>query len=369
MNDRMQPIPFGGLMNWVLGEYAGHGSIFGVHEIYRHENGKVQPIFGGTIETPVGPAAGPHSQLAQNLIAAYGAGARFFELKTVQVIDGEDLQVLKPCIAARDEGYNVEWSTELRVAQALDEYVKGWIAIKLLSHELNLGSPDGFVFNMSVGYDLAGIQSEKIDRFIEGMKYAKETESWRSCLAWTRENLCRFRRVNEKYADGIDDRVCRSITLSTLHGCPADEIERIARYLLTAKRLHTYIKLNPTLLGYDFVRKTLDGMGYEDLVFDDRHFRNDLQLKDAVPMFKRLQALARQHGLAFGVKLTNTLPVSITQGELPGEEMYMSGRGLYPLAVALADRLSNTFKKKLPISYSAGADFFTIRDILDTVAR
>ena len=33
-------------------------------------------------------AAGPHTQLAQNLVAAYYAGARFFELKTVQKMDG-----------------------------------------------------------------------------------------------------------------------------------------------------------------------------------------------------------------------------------------------------------------------------------------
>ncbi len=31
-------------------------------------------------------------------------------------------------------------------------------------------------------------------------------------------------------------KVCHSITLSTLHGCPSDEIERIAAYLLSEKR-------------------------------------------------------------------------------------------------------------------------------------
>ena len=33
------------------------------------------PIFGETIETPFGPAAGPNTQLAQNIIAGYFAGA------------------------------------------------------------------------------------------------------------------------------------------------------------------------------------------------------------------------------------------------------------------------------------------------------
>ena len=66
---------------------------------------------------PFGPAAGPNSQLAQNIIAAYFAGARFFEVKTVQKMDGAELAacVPRPCILAADEGYNQEWSTELTV--------------------------------------------------------------------------------------------------------------------------------------------------------------------------------------------------------------------------------------------------------------
>ena len=77
-------------------------------------------------------------------------------VKTVQVMDGEELSkcVSKPCITAADECYNCEWSTELYVPQAFAEYVKAWFACKLLAKELELGDPDGFVFNMSVGYDL-----------------------------------------------------------------------------------------------------------------------------------------------------------------------------------------------------------------------
>ena len=39
--------------------------------------------FDERIETPFGPAAGPNTQLAQNIVASYVAGSRFFELKTV----------------------------------------------------------------------------------------------------------------------------------------------------------------------------------------------------------------------------------------------------------------------------------------------
>ena len=39
-----------------------------------------------------------------------------------------------------------------------------------------------------------------------------------------------------------------NITVSTMHGCPPDEVEKIGRYFVEERKLHTTIKLNPTLL-------------------------------------------------------------------------------------------------------------------------
>ncbi|SBW10916.1 putative oxidoreductase, Fe-S subunit [uncultured Eubacteriales bacterium] len=365
MSDIMRPIPFNQLISWVLNEYRGHGSIFGVAKLVKHTDGKALPIFKEKIESPFGPAAGPNTQLAQNIIASYVAGSRFFELKTVQIMDGEELAkcVAKPCITAGDECYNCEWSTELYVPQAYDEYVKAWFACKLLAKELGLGDPDGFVFNMSVGYDLAGIKSDKIDKYIEGMKDASGSVVWAECMDWTLANLDCFEHVDVAYVKAISPKVSDSITESTLHGCPPDEIERIASYLITEKNLNTYVKCNPTLLGYEFARKTLDDLGYDYIQFDDHHFKEDLQREDAFPMFRRLIDLTKSKGLEFGVKLTNTFPVDVAAGELPSEEMYMSGRSLYPLTISLAAIISKEFEGKLRISYSGGADFGNIEDL------
>jgi len=367
MSDIMRPMSFGHLMNWILTEYGQQGSVFGVKKTVRYENGSALPIFGERIESPFGPAAGPNTQLAQNIVSAYVSGARFFELKTVQIMDGEELArcISKPCITAHDEGYNCEWSTELTVPQAFEEYVKGWMACKLIAKEYGLGDPDGFVFNMSVGYDLEGIRSEKIDTYIENMKDASNTEIFRECTAWALENLSRFRNVDEAFIRGISPRISRSITESTLHGCPPDEIERIATYLLTEKKLNTYIKCNPTLLGYDYARKRLDGLGFDYIAFDDHHFREDLQWGDAVPMLERLIGLSKELGLEFGVKLTNTFPVDVKAGELPSEEMYMSGRSLFPLTVHLAGKITEQFGGKLRISFSGGASLYNGRALFE----
>ena len=367
MSDIMRPMPFAHLMNWILSEYRAQGSVFGVSKLVRHADGKSLPIFEEKIESPYGPAAGPHTQLAQNIIAAYAAGSRFFEVKTVQVMDGEELSkcVSKPCITAADECYNCEWSTELYVPQAFAEYVKAWFACKLLAKELELGDPDGFVFNMSVGYDLKGIQSPKVDAYIEGMKDASGTEVWRECMDWTLANLDRFEKVDEAYVRGITPHVSNSITESTLHGCPPAEIERIATYLITEKHLNTFIKCNPTLLGYEYARKRLDGLGFDYIAFDDHHFVEDLQWADAVPMLHRLYDLCQEKGLEFGVKITNTFPVDVTRNELPSNEMYMAGRALFPLSIHVARLLTDEFQGKLRISYSGGATIENIKELFD----
>ena len=367
MSDIMRPMSFGHLMNWILEEYQKSGSIFGVSMPVKHSNRQALPIFKEKIEAPFGPAAGPNTQLAQNIVAAYAAGSRFFELKTVQIMDGPELAacVNKPCITAGDEAYNCEWSTELYVPQAYAEYVKAWVACKLLAKELDLGDPDGFVFNMSVGYDLEGIRSEQIDPFIDTLINAENSDVFKECIGWALANEERFKIVDEAYIRGVSSRISASITESTLHGCPPDEIERIATYLITEKNLNTYIKLNPTLLGYDYARARLDSLGFDYVAFDDHHFKEDLQWEDAVPMLERLTALAAEKGVEFGVKLTNTFPVDVTRGELPSEEMYMAGRALFPLTIHLAARISETFGGRLRISYSGGAAINNIKALFD----
>ena len=240
--------------------------------------------------------------------------------------------------------------------QALDEYVKAWYILKLISREFSLGAPDGFMFNMSVGYDLEGIRSEKIDSFIEGLKDAGETDVWKECESWTLANLKNFKNIDEGCVKAISPRVCGSITLSTLHGCPPQEIERIASYLLDEKRLNTFIKCNPTLLGYEYARAKMDELGFSYMRFDDHHFLDDLQYADAVPMIERLSSKAAANGLRFGVKLTNTFPVDNPNDVMDGDEMYMSGRALFPLTLETARRFSNDFGGKLRISWSGGAD-------------
>ena len=367
MSEVMTPMSFEQLVDWVLQEKKKRGTVFGQHHAYRADGTHNRTMFGRTLETPIGPAAGPHTQMTQNIVAAYYAGSRFFELKTVQIMDGEELAacINRPCIKADDEGYNCEWSTELTVPQAMEEYIKAWFLLKVIAREFGLGDMSGFQFNVSVGYDLAGIQSPKVDTFLNSMKHAEDTEIFKHCKAYLLEHADWFEHVTTEDIEQIPPEICNSVTLSTLHGCPPQEIERIAMYLLTEKGFHTFVKCNPTLLGYEFARKTMDEMGYDYIQFGDFHFKDDLQYEDAVPMLTRLMNTAKERNLEFGVKITNTFPVDVKQNELPSEEMYMSGKSLYPLSISLAAKLAKEFDGRLRISYSGGADYYNIERIVD----
>lgn len=367
MSEVMTPMSFEQLVEWVLQEKKKRGTVFGQHHAYRADGTHNRTMFGRTLETPIGPAAGPHTQMTQNIVAAYYAGSRFFELKTVQIMDGEELAacINRPCIKADDEGYNCEWSTELTVPQAMEEYIKAWFLLKVIAKEFGLGDMNGFQFNVSVGYDLAGIQSPKVDTFLNSMKHAEDTEIFKHCKAYLLEHADWFEHVTTEDIEQIPPEICNSVTLSTLHGCPPQEIERIAMYLLTEKGFHTFVKCNPTLLGYEFARKTMDEMEYDYIQFGDFHFKDDLQYEDAVPMLTRLMNTAKERNLEFGVKITNTFPVDVKQNELPSEEMYMSGKSLYPLSISLAAKLAKEFDGRLRISYSGGADYYNIERIVD----
>ena len=165
--------------------------------------------------------------------------------------------------------------------------------------------------------------------------------------------------------------ITNNVTLSTMHGCPPDEIERIARYLLEERGLHTIVKLNPTLLGKDAVLRILhDDLGFREIHIPDAVFEHDLQYERAVELIQSAASRRRpQRGLTFGVKLSNTLAMANHKGMLPGDEMYMSGRALYPITMNLFHKLAQEFDGDLDVSYSAGADALNVTTILACGAR
>ncbi|NNM05171.1 MAG: glutamate synthase, partial [Gemmatimonadetes bacterium] len=169
----LHPIPFPDLLRRMRREVAAAESIFDlpIRKWYIPDDRLdfSATHFSRRAAAPLGPAAGPHTQLAQNIVLAWLAGGRIMELKTVQVKD--DLQIPRPCIHVPNVGFNVEWSQELSVRDSLGEYAKAAYLIEILKHTRGFGSfPSaiGFetIFDISVGYDLDGIRTPKVTEFI-----------------------------------------------------------------------------------------------------------------------------------------------------------------------------------------------------------
>ena len=315
--------------------------------------------FSRRAATPVGPAAGPHTQLAQNIALSWIAGGRILELKTVQVNDR--LEIPRPCIHIPNIGYNVEWSQELLVGESLLEYAKGVYLIEILkaTHAFGaLADAPGFernadaVYDISVGYDLEGIRSDKVTAFLRSLRDpAPQFEELRRQLTG---DLGEFQEL------ALPASISDCVTLSTFHGCPANQIEAIARYLLEELGFHTIIKLNPTLLGFEAVKELLfDRLGYHHLELRQEAFDQDLQYDQGLEMMRRLRSVAESRGSTIGAKFTNTLVVVNKPEFFPTQTdpyMYLSGQPLHVISMNLMQRFREDLGFEFPVSFSAGID-------------
>jgi putative selenate reductase len=351
------PAPFPSLLRRLLAESRGEAKVFDLpaRKFWKGSTDLDLSVrfHGRGASNPVGPAAGPQDQMAQNVVLAWLAGSRILELKTVQINDR--LTIPRPCIDATNVGYNVEWSQELRLEESLREYVAGSMLVDVARAQGLLGRPDDpardtTIFDMSVGYDLEGIRSVPVRSWIESMKDAR-----RHVEALRREIPDDLRGLRDlDYAAALSDQ----ITLSTFHGCPAGEIEGIVRFLLTEVGVHVTVKLNPTLLG----RETVDGLlhdvlGYTEIETRQEDFDKDLQWAQALEITDRLSELARSLGRRFQVKFSNTLVVRNHRRFFPPSEavQYLSGQPLHVVTLNLVEKYRKA-RPDVPISFSAGVD-------------
>jgi putative selenate reductase len=230
--------------------------------------------------------------------------------------------------------------------------------------------PGPFVFDMSVGYDLAGISGDKVAAFIRGMHDATaEIDRLRPELAAAGGSFAGLADVD------IPTTISDTLTLSTFHGCPPDEIESITKHLVDVHDLDVIVKLNPTLLGYETVAGIVnDELGYRDVSVKEQAFADDLQFDRGIELIEELNQYASDRGRRFGIKLTNTLVVDNVKRWMPDDTMYLSGAPLHVLASTLLDRLATALPGRFAIpghdgdvmvSFSAG---ITKENLADSIA-
>jgi len=352
------PVPLPLLLRRAFLEYEREGKIFDLpkSKFFRGIPGLDFSVsfHGHRASTPLGPAAGPHGQLAQNIVLSWLGGSRIIELKTIQVLD--ELKIPRPCIDIANVGYNVEWSQELKLEQSLREYVGAAMFLEILKSSRLLGgdfTQTDTVFDMSAGYNLKGIRSARVRSWISSMMNAGPIlDELRMSLTGP---FARYRDLP------FPTRVSDTISLSTFHGCPAGEIEGIVSFLIEEFGLHVCVKLNPTLLGYHEVDHLLHGvLGYQEIQLHREAFDKDLQFDEAVTLIPRLQRMARAHGRGLSVKFSNTLVVKNHKGVFADDLMYLSGPPLHVLALNLIHKFRQSLRDPIPISFSGGLDAHNI---------
>ena len=118
-----------------------------------------------------------------------------------------------------------------------------------------------------------------------------------------------------------------SLTLSTFHGCPPDEIEAITKHLIDVHDLDVIVKLNPTLLGYETVAGIVnDELGYTDVSVKEQAFADDLQFDRGIELIGELRSTTPSNGATASGSSSPTPWWSTTHKQwMPEDTMYLSG--------------------------------------------
>jgi len=366
MPDFMNPPSLEQVLKIILNSFDTNQEIFDIPEklFYKHWHYHVlyTEKYGKKIHNSIGISSGPLTQLAQNIVSGWLCGARFLDLKTVQPNQITDRT--KPSIDIFDGSYNCEKSHELTVEQAYDQYLNAWIIIHVLNHKLN---PDqyknqeiGTIFNMSLGYTLADIRSDKMQWFVDKMI---------NCSVEKEEKIKLIKKIYPAISKiKIPDQISNSFTVNTCKGCSARELEYICKFLIIDKKLHPGLKFSPKLLGYKSVMAILNAENTFNAEVNPEDFENSIQYGEAITLIKNISETANELGLELTVKISNSLACKNNTGQIPGtaEEVYLSGRALHPIAVNLAAKFQSKFEGQLDISFSGGANCFNVVNLMQS---
>ena len=203
------------------------------------------------------------------------------------------------------------------------------------------------VFDISAGYDLKGIQAPQMHKWLSEFKNAGP--AIRGILETLPPKFATLKKID------IEPEISNSVTLSTFHGCPGDEIESIVEHLISEHGFHVIVKMNPTILGHDGVGKILHvDLGYKNIELDPQAFDNDVSFDEAITMMKRLQQFAAKHKVNVGAKFTNTLVVKNNQDIFSDKVMYLSCAPLHVLAMKAMHRFRTEMGDDFHVSFSAG---------------
>ena len=192
---------------------------------------------GDASRPPSAPPPAPTPSWPRTSSPPTVAGARFFELKTVQKMDGAELaacvsrplhpgggRVLQLRVVHRAAPSPRPLRSTSRPGAPASCMAKGCTAWAI---------PTALCSTCPWATTWRASRARRWTPTSNGMMDAAETPSLPG--VHRRAPLELFPAEKDAYIDAISPQVSRSVTVSTLHGCPPEEIERIATYLIDGK--------------------------------------------------------------------------------------------------------------------------------------
>lgn len=357
----LQGIPLEKHLESIIKEFTIYGSIYGYPKqgFYKNQYPVDTQIRDKNIITPIGIAAGPHSQLAHNIVLSFLHGARTFELKLAQRPD--DLEVLK---YGRFKGNGTSgngWNQTVDLGILKKEFINAYLLLKALESEEILGIEKGHtfyrtLFDLSVGVDLRGITSARMKNWMNRLVNGSE------CIGEALDQLPE--RFSFLKGRSISPFVANSVTLSVFHGCSVEEVESIACYLMEEFNLHLNVKMCPTLLPLPeverFVYEEMGGGGWE---LDPTLFETESTFGAYVSLLRRLRKIANEKGLQFGVKISNAIVLK-RPIDREREQPIIPQPITFILSMFLLKHLRDHLGLNFPLSFSGGINQYNIAQIV-----
>lgn len=313
MTNLLQPMPMERMVEHVARELEMTSTVFSVSPGYRGAvPGAALPF--GRLDLPLGTAPGPHGLLAQGLVCAYVAGARFLSLAPLGVAVPE-IKVDSDGVCRRRER-----SGAISPRQAAAEAVKGSILIGILCRELGLGDPKGVSLCMALPGERAFLERPEVREYLDTLQDASQTELWRAALASARGAVSRFNNLEREDLDALDPHISNVARVTLPKNGDFSGVE-----LLLRRGIHVLCRMDLSWLP-------------------------DRDPNGALASLAPLETLARTAG-QWGASLALEVSGSVPAGE--GEAL--SGPFTAPDTLRLAAKAAETLPG-LPLCYAGGAD-------------
>ena len=127
----------------------------------------------------------------------------------------------------------------------MEEYIKAWFLLKVFSKEFGLQVRQTASSSISASDMIWQAFSPR--RSIRFFKYNEECGGQRSvrrsCERHLLDNVDKFESDKRRYRGDRTGDLLNYVTISTLHGYPPQEIEKIAMYLITVKGFPTFYQM------------------------------------------------------------------------------------------------------------------------------